>query len=575
MVNGIPTELQTTSHCNCNPYNKTTLEPDGYEPDGAKGTTIWFPKDVDLAPGGSVTWSFTDTTPYCSFTNDPNDPNPHTHACLLVYDFETKDSLPASYTPHYVKLRRKLNGSELESSHHSPIGGHNVTEDYEFLAFNNGTVYRSGQLNTLEMINDSPVNIQLKNVRIIRAYYLATLGYNYNPGGGYPCQSADSGANGTIDYTRQDYPCNYQTYGNRVSFTTFGNNGEGSTLAPGQSMKWELINPTETPHHANYVGPVACLFNFNNLQLQTDTSNHHDVHYVVKLNPTPEDPHIIGNYYHCGVGGVNWPNGFPQYPTVDLAEFPLYYNDHPGASNIVELYNDGDVNLLLLDGYDVIINGQRQSGRVNIYRFYKVANLCQDNFTNNTYTDDTREFSNKLWDTLKTDINNSTVTENNQLQIQMTPPSGSWVQAGYITHNEYDVQQLYDANQQGFEAIIDVTSMGALKEMSILISGDTPTTTQDPASLSNWYRIVKCATDSTIKVQNRLSGGSVSTKVSESWAVTTPTGTGQLKIKVSTGSIAFYENGILKYAEPFALPSNKFRLYILCKLKSEWNRDLR
>ena len=33
------------------------------------------------------------------------------------------------------------------------------------------------------------------------------------------------------------------------------------------------------------------------------------------------------------------------------------------------------------------------------------------------------------------------------------------------------------------------------------------------------------------------------------------------KIKVSTGSIALYENGVLRYAEPYALPSNNCRLY--------------
>ena len=159
-------------------------------------------------------------------------------------------------------------------------------------------------------------------------------------------------------------------------------------------------------------------------------------------------------------------------------------------------------------------------------------------------------------DTLQVNGGYANVT-NNQLEVSALTGSG-WRQAGKVTKHSCDVQALYPAsNNQGFEVVIDVTSMGALKEMGFLISSNDPTTTQDPASLSNWYRIVKNASNSTVMVQNRLNGDTVSTKASTSWAGST----GQLKIKVSTGSIAFYENGVLKYAEPFALPSTNCYIY--------------
>ena len=60
----------------------------------------------------------------------------------------------------------------------------------------------------------------------------------------------------------------------------------------------------------------------------------------------------------------------------------------------------------------------------------------------------------------------------------------------------------------------------------------------------------------TLTVESRLDG-THSYKVSIPWA----SSTGQLKIKASSGSIAFYENGILRYAEPFQLPSNNCYIY--------------
>ena len=83
---------------------------------------------------------------------------------------------------------------------------------------------------------------------------MKSLGYSYTPDDDYQCQSGDSGANGTIDYTRQDYPCNYQSCGERIGYTAYGPcSDEGTVLPPGQTMSWSFVIPEETPNHANYV----------------------------------------------------------------------------------------------------------------------------------------------------------------------------------------------------------------------------------------------------------------------------------------------------------------------------------
>lgn len=261
----------------------------------------------------------------------------------------------------------------------------------------------------------------------------------------------------------------------------------------------------------------------------------------------------IATYYHGGYGSTPPFEYLSQFPTVDLAKFACY-NDQPGEQNTVELENLGTATLS--------INNDPNLGGVDIYRFYKVNNICQDSFG---AIDQNGQDKILLWpldqqnliQPISVNTSNPVSFSNGRLNVNITKQGGGWAQAGLVTKHGYDVNAFYPgSDKQGFEASIDVTSVGALKEMAFLISGEK-TTNQNPAALNNWYRILKNASNSTIMVQNRLNGGTVSTKLSKPWT----SSTGQLRIKISTGSIAFYEGGQILYAEPFALPSNNCYIY--------------
>lgn len=172
--------------------------------------------------------------------------------------------------------------------------------------------------------------------------------------------------------------------------------------------------------------------------------------------------------------------------------------------------------------------------------------MCQDTFDDNT----TNTY---LWNAFT--VGSALVSETTN-QLQVSASGGSWSQAGYVTKYAYDTQQLYGSSQKGFEAVIDVTNLSTLMEMDFMIS-DSKRTDIDPCGLNNWYRILKNNNGSTVTVQSRLGGGSVTNKANVSWVSSTK----QLKIKADMGSIAFYENGILRYAEPYALPSTNCYIY--------------
>ncbi len=492
------TKREHTSNCS----------PDADNP-GGKGTTLWFSDDVTIPPTSSYTWSFTDTKPCCY------DEVNGTDLCLIVYDVVTTQD-----SPDLVGIGFNLNGADVGRTVHSPIAGHNITEAFDLV---NSGHYLKGQQNSITFVNGSIYTpVQIKNFRVVRAYPIFGLNQKL------PCNDpSDAPANGSLDYTRQDFPCNYDSYGIRMSFIPYKNDNHVPTIAPHTTATWQLQHPNDPSDVANYIGPYACFINFNKVDRETDLAA--DLHYRIKLNGV-----TIADYYH---------GGFPilapsQYPTVDLAKFPSVYNDSPGAINTIEMENLGDVNLQL--------NVDTQGG-VDVYRFYKAKNICQDDFSNINQYD-------YYWESV---LNGGSVAQaSNQLQVAVTSGSG-WRQGGVVTRHACDRQAFYPgSNQQGFEASIDVTSVGALKEMAFLISGEK-TTNQDPAALNNWYRILKNASNSTIMVQNRLNGGTVSTKLSKPWT----SSTGQLRVKISTGSIAFYEGGQILYAEPFALPSNNCYIY--------------
>jgi hypothetical protein len=134
-------------------------------------------------------------------------------------------------------------------------------------------------------------------------------------------------------------------------------------------------------------------------------------------------------------------------------------------------------------------------------------------------------------------------------QLLVSVPSGSgWAQAGYVTKSYYNIKDC--------KITITVSDFSSLDEMTLQIC-NTKTTSSDPFSQSNWYRILKARYDSNIYVQNRINGV-LSTKVVTTWTAAT----GNLSIDICDGAIAFYENGNMRYAEPYALPSYNCYIYV-------------
>jgi hypothetical protein len=161
-----------------------------------------------------------------------------------------------------------------------------------------------------------------------------------------------------------------------------------------------------------------------------------------------------------------------------------------------------------------------------------------DNFNDNSM--DTSK-----WE--KLEANGATANETTG-QLAVTVPGGSGqAQAGYVTKYAYNVKDC--------KATITVSEFNDLDEMILQIC-TTKTKSSDPFDENNWYRILKARYDSNVYVQNRINGG-LSTKLVTGWV----SATGELTIDICDGSIAFYENEVLRYSEPYALPSYNCYIY--------------
>lgn len=523
-------DIDFNADCNC--ASNSPQDPPVYQ--GVKGTTVWKSNanPIYIAPSGypndSYTISFTDTGPQYGGQTD---------GCLLMYRVHTSED--SEYPA--VRLTTTFNDLNSGEVYHSKRSNHDIKEvvDLRLIHYTENEqdiyVYRFTEPNVYTFTNNSDVEVQLWDLKIFRAYAMTELS-GQSPGS----RPNDYGVDGNLDYTREDYPCNYYSYGKRYSFTYFGGEDScqevGNEIAAGDTFSWTFVNPPAPPSGpANYLDRIACFFNFNNTTCSGASTNQDDIHYVIELNDT-----IIEHFYLPSKDENYALDGAQQFPGVDLALYGSLYNEQPNESNVVKIYHveSAPVKLKLVDG---------GCGRINVYRFYEVANICQDNFSE-------VNMSSPIWQTLSTTYGEVNET-NGQLQVTINEGGSGWDQAGYVTKYAYNTHDQYGSNQQGFEAAIDVANMDQLLEMSLLISTDNPTTNSDPYFLNNWYRITK-GLDSTINVENRI-GGTYSRKFQAGWAGST----GQLKIKVSTGSIAFYENGILRYAEPYALPSDDCYIY--------------
>jgi hypothetical protein len=505
-------------------YNCAYNQPENFN--ASKGVTIWGAKesyDVHLAVGESKTISFTGTHPrgYGGVA-----------VCNATWTLQIDNNSPGRTTD--VRLLSSLNNQDIGPRIHSIYKDHDVTEGYDISQV--GSYIDDGSaVNQITFTNNSlysDVGFTVKNIRILRVYSICDLGADY-------CENDRpeefSSASGTLDYQREDYPCNCESCGEQYSFTTFGpDSSKGSILNNGESKTWTFVNPP-SKIDSNYVGSVSCLFNFNNLILTNQPSGN-DAQYTIAINGNPIDP-----YYHSKVLNVS------QFPTVELANYPFYYNDAPGASNTITITNNSTASFALPDGTE-----KSDPGRINIYRIYRTTNNNQDAFTDNA-TDA------HLWNILQT--NGGSIDEINS-KLRVNIPSGSgWAEAGYVSKYYHNMQQKYGAFS-GFTAKVDVIadqqSPNILDQMELLISNNKYPDS-NPYNGDNWYRIVKgkrCYSTNVLSIENKINNNNAQ-KYLATWA----SSTGTLKIAGSRGSIAFYENGTMRYAEPFALPYQNCYVY--------------
>lgn len=523
---------------------------------GGRGVTLWGPVSAYLAPnGGTVTWAFTGTHPKCYQSRDN---------CNFTYTIHTtQTSAQNDVGPIACELNKYTNPPRLRSMgnrYHSRIAGRDLTETIDI---GSGAVpeYHDAELNTLTFTNNDPsVGVYINDFRIIRVYGICGMDKEaagcckqpQDPGcWDNNCGVEEStGIAGNLDWSRRDYPCNLESPGNRLSFTKLGPDNHVKIIDPGQTVSWTWTNPpipSGAPY--NYVGPSVCLFNLNNIQLYTQPSSGDDVEFGLSVNSSPLA------YYRMSKVKAH-PSAAASVDLANTAPFSSYYHDSPNSVNVVEFKNNSTVSLLLCDGtpdgqecdacYNDATNCRPLMGKIDIYRVYQTTNNLQDNFSD-------ANFSSKIWDPVV--VNSGYVWPVNG-QLEVTVPSGSgWAQAGLVSKYQYNMLGEIGANQQGLEAKIDVTQLSYLDEMLLMVC-NTKATSSDPVNESNWYRIMKTRRGNALVVQNRING-TLSTKLSIPWI----SSTGQLRISVSTGSIALYENGQLKYAEPFALPSARCYVY--------------
>ncbi len=193
---------------------------------------------------------------------------------------------------------------------------------------------------------------------------------------------------------------------------------------------------------------------------------------------------------------------------------------------------------------------------------YRTTNNWQDNFNDNSQ-------NTSLWDKLEASGGVTTETSN---MLQASIPSGSGnAYAGFVSKYAHNVRQIY-GTKQGFTAKVDVNTNSVLDEMGLLIS-NTKAINADPIDAdyqSNWYRIIKGRSTSygtnKLIVENKIGTawsqyGTKGLKANTSWN----TATGNLKITTSLNSIALFENNIMKYAEPYALPIQDCYIYAFGK----------
>jgi hypothetical protein len=351
-VGAIAAFKETSSDSDCALY--------GTNQNGGKGVTLWGTsdnQDFHLNPDEEFAVNFTLSQPKC-YTSE--------HACCVSWDLLIDND---ETTDDHVLVSYSLNGDSPNTSKHSKIKGHDITEIVDVSqrpSFDQG-------INTLRFTNLSTVGVWINNLRVIREYGMCSLSCQQsNPCTGSPCAGSDADClpevtrtpDGSFDNTREDYPCNNLNCGG-YSTTKFGPDAsKGGIISPGSYFEWAFINPPSQT--SNYVGSYACFFNLNNIDWiaypRSLNAGQNDVQFSLSVNGSPSV-----SMYLSKVQGDNVSAG------VDLAHiFAGYYYDTPNAVNVIRLTNnDSNVSLRLNDGSD-----EYDGGRIDVYRYYRTQPVC-------------------------------------------------------------------------------------------------------------------------------------------------------------------------------------------------------
>ncbi len=387
----------TDSSYNCANVADPNYPSGGY---GGRGVTLWGPVSAYLAPGGgTTTWSFTGTKPKCYQDRDN---------CNVMYTLHTAatKTTGTEVGAITVELNKYTNPPRLRSlgnHYHSKIANHDLTETID-IGSQAVPEYHDTELNTITFTNnDLQIGVHINDFQIVRVYGMCGMDKEgngcctspnpdpCNPPGVLPCSAqVITSANGNLDYTRQDYPCNKVSCGNRLSYSIHAKDRHHKSVDPNNgTADWTWTNPVLPPTVSNYVGKKKCFFNLNNIQLRTEPASE-DVHFTLSVNNSPTEPEASypkAHYYmskikahHNAAASVDLANTYP---------FSSYYNDNPGAQNTVVLTNKSSVLLLLCDGSDTgptcddCFNGCPNSsccgsmGCIDVYRVYETTTNCK------------------------------------------------------------------------------------------------------------------------------------------------------------------------------------------------------
>lgn len=327
-------------------YNCQNCGPDK----GGRGVTYWGPANTQaIAPGGTVNWTFTGTQPRCYQDTIDN--------CNVSFNLFTEAN--ATSYDYVGPVKIKLNGTDIGTdNYHSKIQGHDLSIAVD-LAPN--AQYDDNGPNTISIVNnDSQVTVDIALLQIARVYYMCWLpcdvsGYCDNSGrcsGANPdCQAYSYTGYAGLDSTRVDHPCNL-SYGG-YSYSYFKDTASPYTINPGSSQTWTWTNPSIPAGCSNnYVGPSRCLFNFNQCSLDTNAGGS-DAPFNLSINGT-----AVYTGYLSKVAGKN------AFPFIDLCQYQAQYNDSPGASNTLTLYNNATTAKIITD-----------ADAMDMYRIYRTSYL--------------------------------------------------------------------------------------------------------------------------------------------------------------------------------------------------------